>query len=565
MSETVLDINNLSVSLSRKGIIPKMLLDDISFSVPARKVTGIAGESGSGKTLIALSILRLLPPNINIVSGSILFSDAVQQVDTTSISADELKKIRGNRISMIFQEPMTSLNPSLKCGFQVKEAVLAHKDIGQDEAYEKVIHLFSEVKLPRPYDIYHSYPHQLSGGQKQRVMISMALSADPDILIADEPTTALDVTVQKKILELLRETMDNHKLSIIFITHDLRLLKEFSDYNVILREGKIVEKGSREKIFTFPKFPYTKGLIACLPPLTYKPERLLTVSDYEKGLFSLPLEKTPVVDEKRNPEEKPVLSIQDLSVYFNKSLSLFHQSKKKITAVDTLSLDVFKGETVGIVGESGCGKTSLGRAILHLLPAGSGTIIYKGEDINRLKGKGLINFRKKVQIVFQDPYSSLNPVWNIIDTLTEPVKVHMKHLNRKQQKDRAVKILERVGLPADSLFRYPHQFSGGQRQRIGIARCLVLEPELIILDEAVSALDVSVQAQILNLLNDIKNDLGLTYIFISHDMAVVKYMSDRLVVMKDGKIEETGSSFDIYSKPVSEYTKKLIHAIPGKI
>ncbi len=564
MDENVLEIKDLSVALFRKGVLSDILLDKISFKVPARQVTGIAGESGSGKSLIALSVLRLLPPNIHYVSGNIIFSGADHQIDTIKLTENELRKIRGNKISMIFQDPMTSLNPSMKCGFQVKEALRAHKSIRDVEAFEKVKHLFREVKLPKPLEIYNSYPHQLSGGQRQRVMIAMALSSDPELLIADEPTTALDVTVQKSILELLREMKENHNLGIIFITHDLRLLKEFADHNIIIRGGKVVEEGLREQIFQFPENPYTRGLLACMPSLTDKPDRLLTVSDFEKGVRPELLKEKSVKTTKRTPGELPVLRIDNLSVYFNNPGSLLSSRKREITAVDTVSLFVYKGETVGVVGESGCGKTSLGKAILHLLPTGTGNIIFKGENISKLKGKKLFDFRTKVQVVFQDPYSSLNPVWNILDTLTEPVKVHLKHLTRKEQKERAVRILEKVGLPPESLFKYPHQFSGGQRQRIGIARCLILEPELIILDEAVSALDVSVQAQILNLLNDIKKKSGLTYIFISHDMAVVKYMSDRIIVMKDGKIEETGSTEEIYSNPVSDYTKTLIDAIPGE-
>ena len=558
MAENILEINDLSVAAISKNL-QQPILDKVSFCVPRNKVTGIAGESGSGKSLTALSIMGLCPPGVKIISGSVTLYD---ENEVIPLENTEMKNIRGKMISMIFQEPMTSLNPSMKCGLQVEEALRIHKKTTPGLAHEKVIQLFNEVKLPRPEKIFQSYPHQLSGGQRQRVMIAMALISNPKILIADEPTTALDVTVQKKILELLKEIMENHKLTIIFITHDLRLLKEFADFIIIMRNGKVMETGKSNDIYNFPKHPYTKGLIACQPPLDHKPSRLLTIQDFEE-------EKTPVYPSRAQniiyTNTQPILSIKDLSVYFSTKVGLFSGKTTNIMAVENATIDVYPGETLGIVGESGCGKTSLGKAVLNLLSGTQGKILFKGTDISELKGKKLRQYRKKVQVVFQDPYSSLNPVQNIGDIITEPMRVHLKELSAIERKERCKAILEKVGLPPECISKYPHQFSGGQRQRIGIARCLAVEPELIILDEAVSALDVSVQAQILNLLNDLKNDLGLTYMFISHDLAVVKYMSDRIIVMKDGKIEETGEASEIYTHPRSAYTKILIDSIPGRI
>lgn len=559
MQENILEINDLNVAYTRNSF-QQLLLNNISFSVPRYKVTGIAGESGSGKSLSALSLLKLYPPGIKYISGSILLNEENKSLDIATLDNDKIRNIRGKKISMIFQEPMSSLNPSLICGFQVKEALMAHEKISSKIASEKVKYLFNEVKLPDPENIYSSYPHQLSGGQRQRVMIAMALISNPLLLIADEPTTALDVTVQKKILDLFHEIIENYKLSIIFITHNLQLLQSFAHKIIIMRQGKVMEAGDSEKIFHFPENPYTQGLIACQPSLDRRPERLLTVQDFEAGV------KIKNIEEKKflkTENLKEFISINNLSVYFPRTTSLFTDRKSSFTAVNNIELKVYKGETLGIVGESGCGKTSLGKAILKLLPGISGEIIYKGKDIINIKGKELQNFRKQVQVVFQDPYSSLNPLQRAGDIILEAMKVHLKHLSPKERKDKCLMLFEKAGLSPDSINKYPHQFSGGQRQRIGIARCLALEPELIILDEAVSALDVSVQAQILNLLNELKEEFGLTYIFISHDLALVKYMSDRIIVMKNGNIIERGEASEIYKNPVSEYTKTLIASVPG--
>jgi len=558
MKNNILEINDLTLAF-KKDNRQNVLLNRLSFCVPVNKVTGIAGESGSGKSLTALSIMRLCPPGMKITSGSISLNEYKSSDNLLSLSEKEMQEVRGKKISMIFQEPMTSLNPSLKCGFQVAEALKTHDTVSQKIAYEKLIHLFREVRLPYPERIARLYPHQLSGGQRQRVMIAMALIANPLLLIADEPTTALDVTVQKKILELLNEIICSHNLSILFITHDLRLLKAFAHHIIIMREGQIIETGPSKDIFNSPAHPYTKGLIACQPPLRHTPTRLLTIRDFEEGL---------TIPDNKKTGEKPshqeiILTIKNLSVFFfNRGSILIHRTEK-INAVNTIDLEVFRGETVGIAGESGCGKTSLGKAILNLLPETYGNIYYKGVNIRGLKGNALRDYRKKVQVVFQDPYSSLNPLQTAGEIIAEPMKVHLRHLSPAERRDRCINLLEKVGIPADSADKYPHQFSGGQRQRIGIARSLALEPEMIILDEAVSALDVSVQAQILNLLNDLKMEFGLTYIFISHDLSVVKYMSDRIIIMKDGKIEETGEAEEIFFHPHSEYTKLLIGSIPG--
>lgn len=559
MQNNILEIKNLKLAFLKNNM-QQLILDNVSFVVPRNKVTGVAGESGSGKSMTALSLIRLYPPGIKFISGNIFLNEENESLDLTTLDKNKIRNIRGKKISMIFQEPMSSLNPSLKCGFQVKEALIAHEKVSSKIAREKVKYMFDEVKLPNPENIYNSYPHQLSGGQRQRVMIAMALISNPLLLIADEPTTALDVTVQKKILDLFHEIIDNYKLSIIFITHNLHLLQSFAHQIVIMRNGKVMETGESNKIFHFPENPYTKGLIACQPSLDTKPVRLLTVQDFEAGI------KINDIKEKTLPKaknQKELLSLTNLSVNFSKPGSIFSQQKTRFTAVDNIELKVYEGETIGIVGESGCGKTSLGKAVLRLLPGTNGKVIYKNNDISDLKGKQLQNFRKKVQVVFQDPYSSLNPLQSAGATIIEAMKVHLKQLSPKERKERCLQLFEKVGLSPDSINKYPHQFSGGQRQRIGIARCLALEPELIILDEAVSALDVSVQAQILNLLNDLKEDLGLTYIFISHDLAVVKYMSDRVIVMQNGKIVESGESSKIYKNPVSEYTKSLIESIPG--
>ena len=555
------------VSFQMKGGTVEAV-SNISFQLNKGETLGIVGESGSGKSVTALSIMNLIPhPPGKISSGKIIFHEEKFEVDLLRLSEHELQKYRGNRIGMIFQEPMTSLNPVYSCGKQISEALIIHQNLSSKEAKKRTIELFKEVKLPRPESIYDAYPHQISGGQKQRVMIAMAISCNPDILIADEPTTALDVTVQKSILDLLKLLQQKHGMSIIFITHDLGVVAEIADRVLVMYNGKIVEEGAVKNLFTQPQHPYTKGLIACRPRTDIKLKRLPTIVDFLKSeddksvnQFIAELKIKTGFDKKIS--EKPILEIKNLKTYFPVSSGFFGKPKSWVKAVDDISLNVYPGETLGLVGESGCGKTSLGRSILYLTEPTAGSIIFNGEDLVLMSAKELRSCRKKMQIIFQDPYSSLNPRKMVGEAIMEPMKVHRLYLNERERKDKTMDLLKKTGLHNEYFYRYPHELSGGQRQRICIARALALSPEFIICDESVSALDVSIQAQILNLLNDLKRDFNLTYIFISHDLSVVKYMSDRMAVMKDGKILEIGETDLIYNQPKTEYTKKLIDAIP---
>nr|MDA3822287.1 ABC transporter ATP-binding protein [Bacteroidales bacterium] len=487
----------------------------------------------------------------SILSGSINFILPNGTSDVIQYSEKELNTIRGDCISMIFQEPMTSLNPSIRCGFQAMETLIVKKKMPATKAKEKILELFREVMLPDVSRIFQAWPHELSGGQKQRVMIAMALANSPDLLIADEPTTALDVTVQKSILELLLKLKAKFNLSILFITHDLMVLNQIADEIVVMYNGEIVESGNKDTIMTKPSNPYTKGLLACKPGLENQPNRLPVIADFVEG-------KRPVHIPKRKhdiSEDDIILSVNNLDVTFG-------SKKKSVQAVKKVSLDVYKGETLGLVGESGCGKTTLGRAILQLIQASSGSVIYEGKPLDTLKGKALRKIRRNIQIVFQDPYSSLNPGKTIGNILAEPMHIHKLVKGKRKIETQVFKLMEQVGLPNDAINLYPHQFSGGQRQRIGIARALACQPNFIVLDESVSALDVSVQAQILNLLNDLKDEYNLTYIFISHDLTVVKYMSDRIMVMSEGEIVEAGKPEAIYLNPAQAYTRKIIDSIP---
>ena len=468
---------------------------------------------------------------------------------------------------MIFQEPMSSLNPSLTCGYQVEEILLQHKKISKKEAKILVIELFNKVKLPRAEVIYSQYPHQLSGGQKQRVMIAIAIACKPQILIADEPTTALDVTVQKEIIELLKELQQETEMSIIFISHDLALVSEIADTVLVMYKGEIVEQGLVEQVFKSPKHDYTRALINSKPNLNERLKKLPTVKNFiEKTVQNeVYTSNERVAFHDKIYAKKPLLEVKELATYFNTNNSFFFNKNNIVKAVDEVSFQLFEGETLGLVGESGCGKTTLGRTILQLEKASKGTILYNQNDVTNLSKKELKNFRKEVQIIFQDPFSSLNPRIPVGQAIMEPMKVHGIFNFAEERKKYVFEILERVGLEEEHFYRYPHEFSGGQRQRIGIARTIALRPKLIICDESVSALDVSVQAQVLNLLNELKEDFGFTYIFISHDLAVVKYMADQLVVMNKGKIEEIGDADAIYNAPKTSYTQKLIDAIPKGI
>lgn len=561
MNSNILDIQNLSLRFGENQILKK-----VSFSVPKRKIVGVVGESGSGKSITSLAVMGLLPKSAQIPSESeILFHSDSKTIDLLKLSPEEKRKYRGKEIGMIFQEPMTSLNPSIRCGEQVEEAIRLHLKLEKNAAKKRVIELFEKVLLPNPERIYKAYPHELSGGQRQRVMIAMAISCNPKILIADEPTTALDVTVQRTILDLIKHLQKEIGLSCIFISHDLGVIAEVCDEVVVMYKGEIVEKGSVQEIFENPKENYTKGLIACRPRLDIRQKDLPTIADYLKNEN---YQSEIYTSEERQAfhqeiySQTPILEVKNLSKYFYSKPSLFGKEEISVKAVDDVSFKVYPGETMGLVGESGSGKTTLSRTVLLLEKPTEGEIFYHGKDIVKLSKEEIRKLRKEIQIIFQDPYSSLNPRMNISEILTSPMKVHSIGKNQKERIERAGDLLEKVGLSRSDLKKYPHEFSGGQRQRIGIARALALNPKFIICDESVSALDVSVQAQVLNLLNDLKEEFGLTYIFISHDLAVVKYMSDQLLVMQHGQQKELGDADEIYQNPTTQYTQDLIEAIP---
>jgi peptide/nickel transport system ATP-binding protein len=560
----VLNINNLSVQF---GSIenPVKAVDDISIKITPGTSLGLVGESGSGKSITALAIMGLLPVQARVVSGSIQFEDR----ELLDSSGKAIKQLRGNRISMIFQEPMTSLNPVMPCGRQVAESIRLHQKLSKEKARKSVIELFNKVRLPRPESIYKSYPHEISGGQKQRVMIAMAVANNPSLLIADEPTTALDVTVQQEIIRLLKDLREEYKMSLLFISHDLGVISEVAEQVAVMHKGSIVEKGTVDLVLKYPEHPYTRGLIACRPPEKVRYQRLPTIDEFMEGDHPEVNTTNVVSSEERKARldmlyrEKPVLDVLDLEKKYPIHNPLFWQEKQYVHAVNNVSLQVYPGETLGLVGESGCGKTTLGRSILRLIDPDSGSVFFDEKDVLELKGQDLKNERKRMNIIFQDPYSSLNPRISIGQAIKEPMTVHGVYRDNTERKEKVMELLEKVGLEKEHYYRYPHEFSGGQRQRIVIARALALQPRFIICDEAVSALDVSVQARVLNLLNDLKQEFGFTYIFISHDLSVVRFMSDRIMVMKDGKIIETGDADDIYFHPKNEYTKKLIASIPS--
>ncbi|HLV14513.1 MAG TPA: ABC transporter ATP-binding protein [Xanthomarina sp.] len=555
----LLSIKNISISfLSNK--IEKEIIRDISFHLNSNEILGIVGESGSGKSVSSLAILGLLPKRISkITQGSILFEGQ----DLTKITSKEFQNIRGNEIAMIFQEPMSSLNPSMTCGKQVQEIILQHINLSKKQAQTETLELFEKVKLPNPNRVYKAYPHEISGGQKQRVMIAMAIACKPKILIADEPTTALDVTVQKEIILLLKQLQAEQNMSIIFISHDLSIVSEISDRILVMYQGDIVEQGPVEQIFKNPEHTYTKALINSKPSLDVRLKRLPTIKDF----MNKTTDRSIVSNEDRKEfhdniySKAPLLEVINLEKTYISKSGWFSKAES-FKAVNQVSFKLYEGETLGLVGESGCGKSTLANAILLLDQATSGSILYEGKDITKLSKSDTRKLRKDIQIIFQDPYASLNPRIPVGRAIMEPMKVHGIGASDKERKELVLDLLEKVGLDNSFFNRYPHEFSGGQRQRIGIARAISLQPKLIICDESVSALDISVQAQVLNLLNDLKENFEFTYIFISHDLAVVKYMSDQLIVMNQGQIEEMDDADIIYNSPKKDYTKKLIHAIP---
>lgn len=572
--KSLLKVNNLRISFCRDSQWQEAV-HGVDFEVFEGKTLGIVGESGSGKSVSNLAVMQLLDRRKSkIEADSILLEDK----DISHYNDDQMSEVRGRQIAMIFQEPMTSLNPVYKCGFQVLEAFGCQRltvngqqsSSTSQQLKEKVLELFEKVKLPNPEIIFDKYPHELSGGQKQRVMIAMALISNPKVLIADEPTTALDVTVQKEILKLLKELQRENGMGMIFITHDLGVVSEIADDVIVMNNGVIVERGTTHDILNNPQHPYTKGLIACRPPLDYRLERLPVVKEFLDGKWTdnnQVKRELLITDEEREKQhellysQEPILKVENLRTWYPLRKGVFGRTYDYIKSVDDVSFDVYPGETLGLVGESGCGKTTLGRSILRLVEPTSGNVIFEGRDITKLNNKELREYRKQAQIVFQDPYSSLNPRICIGDSIAEPMLVHGIEKDAKKRRERVCRLLEEVGLEASHYQRYPHEFSGGQRQRICIARALAVNPKLIICDESVSALDVSVQAQVLNLINRLKKEFHFTYIFISHDLSVVRFMSDRVVVMYNGKIQEMNEADALFNNPQNDYTKKLIAAV----
>ncbi len=556
----LLQINNLKLDFAtRSGVQPA--LNDISFCVNNGEIVALVGESGSGKSVTALSVMQLVPsPPAIYTGGEIILNTQQQQYSILKLTPQQIQAIRGNKISMIFQEPMTALNPVYTCGAQVAEILQLHRKLGKAAAQKEAVNWFKKVLLPNPESIYKRYPHQLSGGQKQRVMIAMALCCHPDLLICDEPTTALDVTVQKNILQLIKQLQQETGMGVLFITHDLGVVAELAHRAVVMYKGNIVEDQQVQSLFTQPQHPYTKALLACRPVLHKKGKRLPVVADFLNAGNNTTIQPAtiPVI----KVEDEVLLEVKNLSVKFSSGKSILGKPLNEVTAVNNVSFIVNKNEILGLVGESGCGKTTLSRTLLRLIAPTSGSIVYNGNNLLMLNKPAMKEMRQYLQIIFQDPYSSLNPRLTVGSAIIEALRVFNKFNNDQQRRDKVMELLEKVELGAQHYNRYPHEFSGGQRQRIVIARALALNPDFLICDESVSALDVSVQAQVLNLLNDLKNEFKFSAIFISHDLGVVRYMCNRIMVMQQGQIVETGEAETIYSNPTHEYTRKLIDAIP---
>ena len=570
MSEPLLTIRNLKVAFKHENQWLEAI-HGIDLDVMAGRTLGLVGESGSGKSVSSLAVMHLPNERVSRIKAD---SICIEGEEIKGYSERQMAEVRGKRIAMIFQEPMTSLNPVYKCGFQVSEMILQHEKVTQAKAKGRVIELFKQVMLPRPEAIYDSYPHELSGGQKQRVMIAMAIACNPQLLIADEPTTALDVTVQLEILKLLRKLQNETGMGMIFITHDLGVVAEIADDVAVMHNGEILERGTVQEILNHPQHPYTQGLLACRPPMDIRLKRLPIVKEFLDGQWqggkAQILHDLQITKEERKIHleqlysKQPLLKVEHLQTWYPLRKGVFNHVYGHVKAVDDVTIDVYEGETLGLVGESGCGKTTLGRSILRLAEPTGGKVWFDGIEVTALKGQALRDFRKQAQIVFQDPYSSLNPRITIGEAIAEPMCVHGFEKSHAKLRNIVCDLLEQVGLKAEHYDRYPHEFSGGQRQRICIARALAVNPRLVICDESVSALDVSVQAQVLNLLNRLKAERNLTYIFISHDLSVVRFMSDRVVVMYNGKPVETNEADALFEHPLNAYTKKLIDALPGR-
>lgn len=567
MSSPLLSIQNLSIDFKNETTQNRALFN-LNLQVNAGEIVAVVGESGSGKSITSLAVLQLLPKSTTVYSsGSISLLTPNNEIEILNLKEDELANLRGNKVAMIFQEPMTSLNPVHTCGNQVIEAILLHQSCTKQQAKQKVIELFTQVQLPNPKELFNKYPHQISGGQKQRVMIAMAMSCQPSLLIADEPTTALDVSVQKNILHLLKQLQQQTNMGIIFITHDLGVVAEIADTVAVLYKGKLVEQGAVKQVFTNPQHAYTKALLACRPILYSKQTILPTVSNFLEVMPNGEIKEKVWQPQQQhlsqiNKAEQPVLQVKNVKLYYPTKKNILGKTLQVTKAVDDVSFEVYKGETVGLVGESGCGKSSLGRCIVNLATPTDGEILFNNKSITNLNQKENKQLRRQMQIVFQDPYASLNPRLKIGDALAEPLNVHNIIYNPKQQNEKVIEMLQKVNLLPEHYHRYPHEFSGGQRQRIVIARALMVNPQFILFDESVSALDVSVQAQVLNLINDLKREFGFTSIFISHDLGVVQYISDRIVVMNKGKVVEEGTAEQVYHHPKHSYTQQLLQAIP---
>ncbi|WP_395377239.1 ABC transporter ATP-binding protein [Marinicella sp. W31] len=554
MRKQLLQVDNLTVRFAGQR---EPAVDKVSLKIRAGKTLGLVGESGSGKSVTALSIMRLLSKHDASVEADAILFDGANLMRTPE---KKLRQLRGNRVAMIFQEPMTALNPVFKIGTQIAEVLRTHMNMPKKAAWTRAAQLLRRVGMDDPQRQIEAYPHELSGGQKQRVMIAMAIACEPELLICDEPTTALDVTIQKQVLELLKNLQQYYQMSMLFISHDLSVIAQLADEVAVMRIGKIVEYKPTEQLFRHAEHPYTRGLLACRPRLGQKTRRLLTIYDFDSKNFDPKAHKQEA--QKKKLKKRPLLEARGIKTWYPVKTGFWNKTTSHVKAVDGIDLTVYKGETLGLVGESGSGKTTLGRTLLRLQQATEGEVIYDGINLMQQSAEKMRALRSRMQIIFQDPYSSLNPRMTVAATLTEPMRIHHPKRKRQQRLDKAVELLEKVSLNAEALYKLPHQFSGGQRQRICIARALAVEPEFIICDESVSALDVSVQAQIINLLMDLQEEFGLTYIFISHDLSVVNFISDRVGVMQKGKLVELNTAHRIYHSPKKNYTQRLLNAIP---